>query len=136
MLMTANSSDTLRPDNVKTVLENPTIATVPETQAALGSAPLDLCDITASVEVAVAVDSPEVALLSLPQAPVIDPHYSSEADDTIFDEASLEETAMTVDPDLVNSVTNGDTHSLAGVFKAGKKKRGIASITYTPWKSG
>lgn len=36
-----------------------------ETQAALGSAPLDLCDITASVEVAVAVDSPEVAPLSL-----------------------------------------------------------------------
>ncbi|KAH7193467.1 uncharacterized protein B0J16DRAFT_317130 [Fusarium flagelliforme] len=44
--------------------------------------------------------------------------------------------AMTVDPDLVNSVTNGDTHPLAGVFEAGKKKRGIGSIAYTPRKSG
>ncbi|KAG8358644.1 hypothetical protein FVEN_g3864 [Fusarium venenatum] len=124
------------PDNATTLLENPTIATVPETQAALGSAPSGLWDITALVEAAVAVDSPEVASPSLPQAPVTDPHYSSEADDTILDEASLEEMAMTVDTDLANSITNGDTHSLAGVFKAGKEKRGIGSIAYTPRKSG
>ena len=57
-------------NSVTTFLENPTIATVPETQAALGSTPVDLYDITASVEVAVAVDSSEIVSSSLPLAAV------------------------------------------------------------------
>jgi hypothetical protein len=44
--------------------------------------------------------------------------------------------AMTVDLDLVNSVTNGDTHSLAGVFKAGKRREALRALPILHGKAG